>query len=254
MTTHLIIPDTQIQPGVDLSYLAWIGEYAAEHRPDRIIHIGDAADMKSLSSYDKGKLSAEGRRYQDDLDSVDRGFKLLMDPIQREVQRRIVGKKKRWNPDLHLTLGNHENRINRFIDEDPKMEGRVSIDDLPFAKYGFKVHPFLQPVVLDGIAYAHYFTSGVMGRPVASARQLVQKRLMSCVMGHVQNWDIHRAVRGDGTAVLGVFVGSCYLHDEEYLGTQGNTYDRGIWMFHEVKDGAFHPMYVSLDYLRKRYA
>ena len=64
---HLIIPDTQVKPDVDLSYLEWIGQYIVEKKPDVLIQIGDFADMPSLSSYDIGKKSFEGRRYKDDI-------------------------------------------------------------------------------------------------------------------------------------------------------------------------------------------
>ncbi len=42
-------------------------------------------------------------------------------------------------------------------------------------------------------------------------------------------------------------------YDEDYLGSQGNKYWRGIWMLHEVNNGSFDEMPVSLNYLRKKY-
>ena len=36
-----VIPDTQVRPGVDLSYLSHIGEYIAEKEPDAVVHLGD---------------------------------------------------------------------------------------------------------------------------------------------------------------------------------------------------------------------
>ena len=93
-----------------------------------------------------------------------------------------------------------------------------------------------------------------MGRPAGSARVLVQKKHQSCVMGHVQNWEMHREVRADGSPIIGMFVGSCYLHDEDYLGAQGNNYWRGIWVFNEVENGDFQPMPVSLKFLKEKYS
>src|SRR5690348_1900896 len=48
-----VIPDTQCKKGVDLSHLRWCGQYLAEKRPDVIIHLGDHADMPSLSTHDQ---------------------------------------------------------------------------------------------------------------------------------------------------------------------------------------------------------
>lgn len=209
--------------------------------------------MPSLSSYDVGKKSFEGRRYTSDVAAVKRGMDLLFKPLLEFNTRARKNRTRRYWPELHLTLGNHENRIERAVENDPKLDGVLSTKDLGYLDYGWTVYPFLDVVILDGVAYSHYFTSGVLGRPVPNARQLVMKKHMSCVMGHVQNWEMHREVRADGVPVIGLFVGSCYTHNEDYLGPQGNNYDRGLWVLHEVKDGSFQPMYVSLDYLEKKY-
>ena len=55
MKKHLVIGDTQVKPGISLSYLTWIGKYIVDKQPDVIVMIGDFADMPSLSSYDVGK-------------------------------------------------------------------------------------------------------------------------------------------------------------------------------------------------------
>ena len=52
---HAVIPDCQVKPGQDYSFLRWVGNYLAEKKPDVIVQIGDFADMPSLSSYDVGK-------------------------------------------------------------------------------------------------------------------------------------------------------------------------------------------------------
>lgn len=72
-----VIPDTQVRPGVDLSYLSHIGAYIAEKEPDAIVHLGDHWDMPSLSSYDFGKKQYEGRRYIADIEAGNDGFALL---------------------------------------------------------------------------------------------------------------------------------------------------------------------------------
>lgn len=250
---HIVIPDVQFKPGNSTDFLASIGNYIVEKKPDVVVCIGDFADMPSLSSYDVGTKSFEGRRYKADIEATHQGMEALLDPIKRFNAKQRRTKHQIYVPRLVLTLGNHENRINKAVNNDPKLDGTIGIDDLKYDTWGWEVVPFLQPIIIDGIAYCHYFTSGVMGRPVASARHLVQKKHMSCTMGHVQNWEIHRETRADGTPVLGLFTGSCYEHNEDYLGPQGNTYDRGIWMKNEVQDGHYHPMFVSLNYLKKSY-
>lgn len=245
---HIVIPDCQVKDGVDLAYLSWVGQYIADQRPDRLIQIGDFADMPSLSSYDKGKKSFEGRRYKKDVQVTRDSMHLLMSPIWAAQH------KSPWAMTQDLVIGNHEQRIIRVIEDDARLDGTIGMDDLGYEGFGWNVHPYLQPVNLDGVNYAHFFTSGVMGRPVSSARALIAKKHESCVMGHVQMHDVATAYRVDGRPIIGLFVGACYLHNEDYLGPQGNHYWRGIWVLNEVLDGDFQLMQVSLDYLRRKYA
>ena len=53
--------------------------------------------------------------------------------------------------------------------------------------------------------------------------------------------------------ITSIIAGSCYEHEEPYLGSQGNQHYRGFLMLHEVKDGAFDEMWVSLAYINQRY-
>ena len=253
MTKHLVIPDTQVKPGESLEHLRWAGQYAADKKPDVIIHIGDHWDMPSLSSYDVGTRSFEGRRYIADIQAGIEGMQTFLAPIAMEKLRLKMNKQKQWNPRMIFTLGNHENRIMRAVNSDPKLEGLLKFEDLELEEMGWEVVPFLEPIIVDDIAYCHYFTSGVMGRPVSSAKLMLQKKYMSCVMGHVQDRDIAYARKADGTNMLGLFAGIFYQHDEEYLTPQTNGSWSGIWMLNEVADGGCDELPVSINYLREKY-
>lgn len=251
---HLVIPDTQIKPGVPLEHIDWIARYAVEKRPDVIVIMGDWADMPSLSSYDVGTMKAEGQRIKADIKVANDALERFKAPIQAEMDRRIKQHLSRWEPELEALEGNHEHRIMRAVNMDPKIEGLVHPADLKFRELGFRVTPFLEVRVIDGIAYSHYFASGVMGRPITTARQLLLKQHMSCFAGHQQGRDIAYAKRADGRKMTAIICGSCYLHDEDYLNPQTNQHWRGVYMLHEVVDGQFDEMPVSLNFLREKYA
>jgi hypothetical protein len=250
---HLVIPDTQVKPNSPTDHLRWAGLYAAEKKPDVIVHIGDHFDMPSLSSWDVGKKSFEGRRYKDDIEAGIHAMEVFLQPIRDEQQRLKVNKHKQWRPRMVYTLGNHENRIERAIESDPKLDGLIGYKDLQLEEMGFEVYDFLDVVIIDQIAYAHYFTSGIMGRPVSSARNMLSKKMMSCIMGHVQDRDIAYGRRADGTNILGLFSGIYYQHDEDYLTPQTNSSWRGVWMLNEVANGGCDELPVSINYLRNKY-
>lgn len=237
----LVIPDTQIGPGTPTDHLKWIGAYAARKQPDVIVHLGDHADMPSLCSYDRGKLMFEGRRYKADVDAAKRGMDLLLDPVRRA---------KGYKPRLVLTLGNHEERIERAIQETPVLDGTISMDDLGYAEQGWEVNEFLKPVNIEGVEFCHYFTSGPMKKAIGSAARQLAMRHGSSVAGHSHGFDMAVHPATQHTAII---CGTCYLHDEGYAGPQGNAYRRQVIMLNEVKDGRFDPMFVSLGYLERRF-
>jgi hypothetical protein len=253
MTRHLIIPDCQIRPGDDTGFLTAIGNYIVDKKPDVIVQIGDFADMPSLSSYDVGKKAYEGRRYTSDIEASQEAMKALLEPLWVYNQQQRRNGKKQYRPRMELTLGNHENRINRAVNGDAKLDGLISTDDLCYKEFGWNVHPFLDVVIIDGVAYSHYFVTGVAGRAASSAAAQIRKTNMSCVAGHQQGLHIATANRADGALLTSVIAGSCYEHDEDYLGPQGNKHWRGILVLHEVDNGHFDLMPVSLSYLNKNY-
>lgn len=240
-----VIPDCQVHSGTPTNHLTWCGQYLAIKKPDVIIQLGDFTDMPSLSSHDAtGSMPLEGARYRKDIDSARVAMNLFMTPIAK-----VSG----WSPKLFITLGNHEYRIIRAVENDPKLEGVISLADLEYEKFGFKVYPFLQPIVVGGVAFNHFFPSGVLGRPITSAKALLTKLHMSCVAGHQQGRDIAYSKRADGVDMTAIISGSFYQHAESYLSPYTNNHWRGMLMLHAVKDGAFDEMMVSVEYLKRRF-
>ena len=209
--------------------------------------------MPSLSSYDVGKKSFEGRRYMKDIEASHEAMAALLSPMWEFNAKAKRNKEKQYHPEMVMTLGNHENRINRAINDDPKLDGVLSIDALGYVGYGWDVHPFLDVVVVDGIAYSHYFTTGLMGRPVTTAQACLSKKHMSCIQGHQQGLQIATAYKADGSMISSIIAGSCYEHAEDYMSSQGNKHWRGFLMLHDVQDGQFDVMPVSLNYINKKY-
>lgn len=243
-SVHFMIPDTQVKAGVPNDHLAWINQYALDRYAGRllkVVHIGDHWDMPSLSSYDRGKGKMEGRRYVSDIDAGNRGMELLTNGWDSAGE---------WTFDL--TLGNHEERIDRAVNNDVQLEGLLSYDQLDVGP--FKVNEFRKLVWLDGVAYAHYFYNANTGRPLSGENLETRLKTIghSFVQGHQQGLKIGMRYVG-GKQHIGIAAGSCYQHDEEYLGPQGNAHWRGVVILNNVEDGAADPMPVSLDYLCRRY-
>ncbi len=248
--SHLLLPDCQLKPGVPNEQLSWAGQYIYDRQPEVVVMLGDFWDMPSLSSYDTGKRSFEGRMYKADIEAGRAGMDLLMAPIR----------KMRTKPRLVFLMGNHEERILRVVESDRKLEGTIGYHDFQLDKYGWEVHEFLEPVVIDGISYCHFYPRTASGtilqtkRGAPSAKAQLQREGRSCVAGHQQGLDICALPVG-GRLQWGIIAGSYYQHNETYLSPQGNDHWRGLIVLHQVDGkGGADPMVVSLDYLKQRYS
>ena len=249
----LYIPDCQVKEGVPLDHLSWAGHAICDYRPDVVVNGGDFADMPSLSSHDvKGSKYFEGLRYAKDVQVVHNAMKMLLAPLRSLQSQQKKNKEKVYKPRMVLTLGNHENRIDRAVNNNPMLEGLISIKDLGYEE-DWEVHPFLHPVFIEGVGFNHYWPVGAMGRPAASPAAIISKLHMSCVAGHQQGRSVAYGKRADGKAICAIIAGSYYQHDESYMDKLSNRHWRGLVVLNEVEDGCFDEMMLSIDYLEKKY-
>lgn len=243
MTSHLIIPDAHARHDYDNKRFSALGKLINELHPTKVICIGDFADMPSLSSYDHGKLSFEGRSFRKDCDAT----RDAQDKIFRHVT---------YNPKLYMLLGNHDGgRIERAVQDSRELEGTVDVSKLGYEEYGWRVSPFQEAVTIDGIAYCHYFVSGVAGRAISGeniGKTLCNKLHTSAVQGHSHIFDHSERTRVDAQKLFGMAVG-CYTHPEMVEGWSRSIirmWWRGIVFLGSV-DGAGYYDELRLLTMRK---
>lgn len=245
--TICVIPDAHFKPGQNMRRADWLGKYVADVKPDILLDIGDFWDFESLSQYDVGKISYEGRRYKKD---VEAGL---------EARQRIAdfGKFKQRQPRLIQCIGNHCERINRAISTDPKLHGLMSINDVKFD--GWEMNAYLKPVVLEGIAFSHFFATGIMGRAQGGeypAANTIKKQFSSCVSGHSHILDYAVRTGASGRKLMGLVVGTFMdpTQYEDYAGPQANAmWAKGLTLLKDCENGSFDLEVVSMKRLQRAY-
>lgn len=252
--THLVIPDQHAHPDFNNDRADLLGKLILDLKPDVVVNMGDAADMPSMSSYDKGKASFHGRNYEKDINS------------HLDFQDRMwypIRKSKRKQPFKVVLEGNHEHRIKKALQYSPELEGDrfgVSFKDLAFSEYYHQVVEYSGSTpgtyAVDGVHYAHYFISGVMGRPIGGehhAHSLISKNMVSSTAAHshLVDW----AVRTDtsGKKIMGCVAGVYQDYDSQWAGNINKLWWAGVVVKHGVEDGIYSPQFISLDQLRKEY-
>ena len=116
------IGDLHAHPDYSNERFKVLGQFCAEEQPDVIVQIGDWSDMTSFNTHGS-KLEHEGTRWKHDVEVTQDSLNEFAKPIL---------KRKRKLPHRIITLGNHEHRINRWLQEYPKAVGHVSIEMLGF--------------------------------------------------------------------------------------------------------------------------
>jgi len=242
----VVIPDTQVRPGVPIQHFDWIGQAIADYRPDYVVHIGDHWDMPSLSQHG-GPLDKEGQRYVADVLAGNRALQRLEDAMGGFQPKRKI-----------ILRGNHEQRIERAVRNDPKLEGALDYAHFNDRALGWEPVDYEGDapgiIELEGIKFAHYFANNLTGRPIGGTASYKLTQIGSpFVMGHVQDLDIGTKQYATGRVLRGVVAGSCYLHDEGYK-SHANAHWRGIVVLNEVyPDGRFSVMDVTLAKLCQKY-
>lgn len=249
--THLVIPDTHAHPKHHNRRAEWLGKLINDIKPDVVVHLGDSADMPSLSSYDRGTKAFQGRNYRADIDAhLDFNDRLW----------NTVRSAKRKLPVRYFFEGNHEHRISKAINLQPELEGAISFDDLELERYYDVITPYngRSPGVLaiDGISYAHFFISGVMGRPLGGthpAYSILAKGHGSATAGdlHLLSYEVQTGIGGKRLQGL---VAGCYQdYDADWAGEANKLWWRGVVVKRNVENGNYDPSFISLAALKKAY-
>jgi hypothetical protein len=248
---HLVISDQHAHPDYSNERADYLSRLILDLHPDVVINIGDAADMPSLSSYDKGKRAFNGRTYAADI------------AAHGEFQDRLWGpvfKRKKRLPRRVFLIGNHEQRIEKALDLSPELLGTIGLDDLDLPRWYPEVVPYEGStpgvIEIDGILYAHYFISGVNGKPIGGinpAASLNNKQHVSCTSGHLHLADYAISTSGNGRKLQSLFVGCYQDYDAPWAGASNNLWWRGVVWKTDVSDGTYDPHFASLKSLKESY-
>lgn len=248
----LVVPDAHAHPDFNNDRFDWLGQLLLDLRPDVVVNLGDGADMPSLCGYDKGKKSFHGRTYKADVDSFLDSQDRLWGPLRRA---------KKKLPYSIYCVGNHEERIRRAVELQPELEGTVTLNDLELRRWYDNVVDYDggSPGIADveGVQFAHYFISGVMGRAIGGEHpgySLITKRLRSSTCGHVHTLDYCVRTNGSGRKVMGCVAGVYQDYRASWAGGANDLWWPGVIFKRNVEDGCYDPEFISLEAIKREYA
>lgn len=256
MATHLIIPDPHAHPDHNndrADYLSkLIVDLQAKEGDLKVINLGDQWDLPSLSGYDKGKKSFNGRSYKKDLDAG-------LDFDERMWSG--IRKAKKRKPTAFFFEGNHEHRLKKALDmQYQELDGIMGFNDFDLKRNYNEIIEYQgqTPGIyeVDGVNYAHFFISGVMGRPISGehpAYSLISKQHTSCTCGHIHVTDFATRTDPHGKRINGLVAGVFQDYNSSWAGEINRLWWRGVVVKRNVDKGNYDPEWISLDRLKEVY-
>ena len=237
----LVIPDTQVKPKVPIDHMRWAAKAIKDYKPSHVVHLGDHWDFPSLSSYSSRK-EVEGKRVINDIAAGNQAMRLFW--------KNLKGVKKL--PEFHFIFGNHEERLVRYVNDNPVLENLLGLDHLDVE--GWITHPYREVFSLNNVWFTHAFYQPFTGRAYGGTAQNLLARVgLSLCQGHRQGKEVSARALPNGQVQRALVAGSYYLHTEDYLGPQAKETWRGLVVLHDVDDGDYDMMELSTKYLCRRY-
>lgn len=209
--------------------------------------------MPSLSSYDKGKRSFQGRSYAADIAAGG--------DFQEKMWHAPRKKWRRKKPRRVGIIGNHEHRIEKALDLSPELVDTLTLRDFNYEKFYDDVVEYdgalPGAIEVEGVVFSHYLVSGIMGRPIGGenhAKTLITKQFRSCIVAHSHLTDY--AVRTDvtGKRLQGLVAGVYQDYEAKWCGAQAQKlWWAGVVVLRDLERGMFDPQWISLARLKRTY-
>jgi hypothetical protein len=207
-------------------------QVAQDWNPSIVICGGDGLDCGAASHWNRGKPRlTEGLRLEKDAE---------------DFKNRVLAPLQAGAKSLHFILGNHEDWVEQFVDENPAVEGLVSVDEmLALSENDWTVHP--QGSVLS-LGKLHFMHGDTVRSSTYPARWAVDTYGRSIVFGHFHTPQSYTKVSALDTNDVhtGRSIGCLCRKDPGYGRGAPNRWAQGFLLFELADDGCFQLHEVNI--------
>ena len=223
----------------------WIGAHIKATKPDIVVQIGDFLTLDSLNNHEPNETFA-GRlkpTFQNDISSF----------IEALGAMDIEG------PELHCTLGNHEQRLFAYENNHPEVYGMMQLElQAAFEKFGWTFSPYKFIQKYGGVGFTHSATNS-MGKAYGgknSENSIANDALFDLVIGHSHRRRLVRVPKIGEDNNLAVLNLGCALPDgyvEPYAQHSSTGWSFGIYDLTIQHGGLQSESFIPMAELREVY-
>jgi predicted phosphodiesterase len=233
----LVLPDIHA-PYHDAKAIGAILHYASTQHVDELVQLGDYVDADAVNGHDEGKRrTQEGRRLKDEYDVANE----LLDQITDAVRVKNSGAK------LVMLKGNHEWRVDRWVDRHPEVEGLVEVEHaLRLSQRGVKwveSYPHGELHQMGKLYAAH----GAYTNKYHSTKHLDEYGI-NLIYGHVHSIQLSsKPVFGlSHKTVEAISIGCLCNYDLPYIQGRPTKWQHAFAEVHVWGDGSFNVLPVRI--------
>jgi hypothetical protein len=206
----------------------------ADFKPHEIINGGDGLDCGAVSHWNTGKPRLiEGLRLEKDAE----GYRdAILEPLRKEhpkARRRYI-------------KGNHECWVDQFVDNNPSVEGLVSVDKLlGLTDAGWELH---QQGAVISVGKLHFMHGDTLRGGMHPAKHAVETYGRSIAFGHFHSPQSYTKVSAlDVTDVhTGRGVGCLCRKNPRYGRGAPNRWAQGFLLFEVAESGSFQAYDINI--------
>jgi hypothetical protein len=253
--TAIVFSCAHADPSTSNERFDWLGELIYDINPNYIIDLGDGADMRSLNTFDtRYPQKVVSQSYEKDIETYNEAMDRMRIPSRARKYKR---------PSWFGFEGNHEYRIKKAIEHDPRTEGQrygLSFSHLQTDYWFDEYHQYKNgaPSIADydGVSYAHFFSSGNFGSAMSGlhhANSLLSNRNHSSTCGHSHKRDLKFKDGAHPNGIIGLVAGCYKGSDETWAGQANGEWWKGVVIKREIEDGIYEPEFVSMKRLKEVY-
>lgn len=234
---------------VDKSRITWIARHIALKKPDLVVQIGDIADFDSVSTHAApGTVEYANRpSISADMESLEESF-YLYDKVLPE------------GPPKRITAGNHEDRLRRYENQNPEVNGGVYTQFSGLcARYRWDTTYHGQWVFINKVGFIHT-PFNQMGKEYGGRNpenQISNDALFSIVYGHTHK-GLSKSVPkiGPAQSVEIINLGSSMPYGlvKKYAGRSTTGWTYGIWEL-AIRNGHIVGYnFIDMEHLKETYS
>lgn len=225
----VVLPDLQV-PFHSVRSLKAVLKYVSNHKWDELIQIGDLMDFNAISTHDREDARGlEGLRLKEHYKITNK----VLDDICKAARN------KNKKTKITVIQGNHDYRIERYINENPVIEGMIEPEKrLHLEGRGIKFVKFWEKGHVHKIGNAT-FIHGLYTND-HHAKKTVNAFGTNVFYGHTHDVQTYSQVlRGKDKTIVGQSLGCLCEYEQHYMKGKPTRWQKAFGIFYFFPDGHF---------------